>query len=497
MNSIQFGRTKILRDETEVTADNVVKIVSETFLKHRQNNIDIDELYRYYKGNQPILLRQKKIRPEICNKIVENRANEIVSFKTGYLCGEPLQYISRGDSENVTEEIGKLNDLMVLCSKEYLDTEIAEWMYICGQGYRMVLPNGTGIANQIIPKLLSRKMPIMEDESPFSIYTLDPRYTYVVYHSGIGEPPIMSVKYVCHECNSTAHEDGSVTVSVYTPKWYFELTGKSGLSALKLKRTVANTLEFIPIIEYPLNNSRMGAFEIVLPILNAINMVQSNRLDGIEQFIQSLTVLYNADIDKDEVATLRESGFIKIKNYGDQKADIKEISQQLDQQQTQTLIDYMYQTVLNIVGMPNRNGGSSTSDTGTAVIVRDGWSAAEARAKQDETSFKRSELAFLKIVLHIMRGTTETTLKLSDIETKFTRRNYENIQSKAQVLCQMLQNEKIHPQLAFTHSGMFSDPEAAYLLSKKYYNSAKEESIKPEILTDTNVITNSGGGEIA
>jgi SPP1 family phage portal protein len=252
---------------------------------------------------------------------------------------------------------------------------------------------------------------------------------------------------------------------------------------------------YIPLIEYPLNNSRLGLFEIVLPILNSINTVQSNRLDGIEQFIQSLTVLYNADIDKEEVATLRESGFIKIKNYGDQKADIKEISQQLDQQQTQTLIDYMYQTVLNIVGMPNRNGGTSTSDTGSAVELRDGWSSAETRAKQDETMFKLSEMSFLKIILRIMRDTVGTNLKLSDIDTKFTRRNYENIQSKAQVLCQMLRNEKIHPQLAFTHSGMFSDPEAAYLLSKKYYDTAKKEAAAKENIVKPKAKAETGGGE--
>ena len=65
-----------------------------------------------------------------------------------------------------------------------------------------------------------------------------------------------------------------------------------------------------------------------------------------------------------------EAGLITLKSYGDNKPDLRIIAEQLDQQQTQTLVDYMYQTVLNIVGMPNRNGGFSTSDTGSAVIMR-------------------------------------------------------------------------------------------------------------------------------
>lgn len=44
----------------------------------------------------------------------------------------------------------------------------------------------------------------------------------------------------------------------------------------------------------------MGAFESVVPLLDAINNVQSNRLDGIEQFIQSLMVFYNCTLGEDE-----------------------------------------------------------------------------------------------------------------------------------------------------------------------------------------------------
>lgn len=40
---------------------------------------------------------------------------------------------------------------------------------------------------------------------------------------------------------------------------------------------------------------------------------------------------------------------------------------------------------------------------------------------------------------------------------------------KSQVLVSMLQQPKIHPLLAFQHSGLFVDPERAYTLSMNYY----------------------------
>ena len=106
--------------------------------------------------------------------------------------------------------------------------------------------------------------------------------------------------------------------------------------------------------------------------------------------------------------------------------------------------------------------------------MRDGWEAAEARAKATEETFKSSEKQTLKIVLKILRDTVSTNLRLTDIVTHFTRRNYDNIASKSQVLIAMLNNPKIHPELAFAYCGMFIDPESAYLQSMAYY----EEQMK-------------------
>jgi len=483
-----FGRRKILCDEPNITERNVVKVLTDALFTHNQNRTEIENLYNYYKGKQPILRREKQIRPEICNKIVENRANEIASFKVGYLCGEPIQYVSRGSTDEVSEGISKLNDMMLLCGKSAKDKELAEWMYICGLGYRMIAPNKPYIEQNVIPKLLNRKLKFSEDESPFDIYTLDPRNTFVVYHSGLGEKPLMGVKFV-------VQQDKTVIFSVYTENNYFELRSHNLISGFKLdhSKTEKRTINEIPIVEYPLNNARLGAFEVVLPILNAINTVQSNRLDGVEQFIQSLWVLYNAEIDEDVIGQLREAGLIKLKSFGENKADIKVIAEELDQTQTQTLIDYMYQTVLNIVGMPNRNGGNSTSDTGSAVIMRDGWESAEARAKSDELMFKEAERKLLKIALQVTRSTVGTTLKLSDIEVKFTRRNYENILAKSQVLTSMLASDKIDPLLAFTHCGMFSDPEDAAKMSLAHYEKVKSEQSKAEQPPLTEAIPKVGG----
>jgi SPP1 family phage portal protein len=345
----------------------------------------------------------------------------------------------------------------------------------------MAFANGEYITDEIVPKINNRATQFTEDEAPFDVYTLDPRYTYVVYHSGLGEKPLMAVKYVYKQnyaIPGIALPSSEIIFSVYTKDSYYQIEGDTVGGSMSAPAPKPMALKAIPIVEYPLNNARLGIFEIVRPLLNAINTVASNREDGVEQFIQSLILLYNCDIDDDSAKSLREAGLIKLKSVGEIKADLKILAEQLDQSQTQTLVDYMYQTVLCIVGMPNRNGGTSTSDTGSAVIMRDGWESAEARAKRDETAFKRSERQFLKVILKIVRQTVGTPLKLSDIEVKFTRRNYSDILSKSQVLTTMLGCDKIAPILAFTHCGMFSDPEDAAKQSAEHYEKVKAEADK-------------------
>lgn len=446
------GRRMILTDETEVNIGNVVQILRKALPYHWKNRSEISYLWSYYKGRQPILNRVKEVRPEITNKIVENRANEIVSFKSGYLMGEPLQYVSRGNAENVADAINQLNEFVFAEEKPAKDKELADWFHICGTSFRMVLPD---------------EMAGEDDESPFEIYTLDPRNTFVVYNNGLGNKPILGVKYV-------VDENGVVHYSCYSDHEYFEIVESKVISY------DTHILGEIPIIEYPLNMARIGAFELVIPLLDAINLTDSNRLDGVEQFIQALMLFHNVDISSEDFDELRERGAIKFKDIDPQlKAEINYLVSNLNQGETQTLVDHMYQTVLTICGMPNRNGGSSTSDTGSAVIMRDGWSAAEARAKDSELMFKKSERIFLKVVLNICRTLADMDLKVCNVEIRFTRRNYENILQKAQVLDLMLKNNKIHPRLAFEHCGLFVDPDLAYTLSAEY---AEEQEQKAQEL---------------
>lgn len=440
------GREVLFTSEKVITKDNLLKVLDRVLPIYEKNKNESDYLYWYYRGKQPILNRIKKFRPEINNKVVENHANEIVSFKKGYTFGEPVQYVRRAVKDQGTvnptgdngEAIMRLNEIMACEDKASSDEELAEWFFITGTAYRMALPKE-------------------EDDdtvSKIEMETLDSRYTAIVYNTGFGKKPVMSIQEVVIDS-----EEDIRRFCIYTPHEYFEV--EDG----KIVKQEPHILGTIPIIEYPANNTRIGAFELVLQLLDAINLATSNRLDGIEQFIQSFMKFINVRIDKEKYEQLKEEGALLFTSEPGNPADVGIVSSELNQSQTQIVVDHLYQMVLIICGMPDRQGNNrTTGDTGQAVMLRDGWAAAESKAKETESSFKKSEKKFLKYILSLE---DDLQLKVSDIDIKFTRNKTDNLLTKTQGLQNMLE-AGVTPQIAFSLSNLFSDPEQACKDSEPY-----------------------------
>lgn len=444
------GRRKVYTHKREINESNVAEVLSDALAVHNLNRAEIHYLERYYRGIQDVLMRQKPVRPEINNKVVVNIANEIVTFKTAYFIGTPMQYVSVGAAHAAAAEVLKLNRYMRAEDRDSKDKEICDWFHICGVSERLVLPS-TG-------------------DSPFEIFTIDPKDAFVIYHSGIGERPMAGVII-------QQDEDGQTIYCVYTENRYFEI--KAG----KVIAESYHMLGRVPLIEYLNNEARMGAFEVVLPLLNAINTLESNRLDDVEQFVQSLMVFENCEIDDEVMQALKNDLGLMIKSEPGSPAKVYRVDGQLSQEGAQTIKDDLYNSVLTICGMPNRNGGSSTSDTGSAVALRDGWESASSRASDTEKMFDRADRRFLAVVLNICNNAQALDLNIVDIKQEHARNNLSNMQSRMQILCEALNNERIHPKFAWIAAGV-PNAEEWYRLSEQYQEAEREKLSNELVLVE-------------
>lgn len=432
-----FGRKTIHTTAKVITAENIIKELESALSVHIKNRAEIEYLDGYYRGDQPILYRQKKVRADINNRIVENHAFELVESKTAEIVGEPIQYVLRGTDKDKSEAIKQLNDYMESEDKGYHDIELCRWRSICGTGYRFV-DRDNGMAG-------------IMDETPFFIRTENPMETFVVYFS--------DSKLPAYSCQIRCDEDGDEVYFIYTNTEYFRIKGWS------IIESGVNGNRMIPVIEYPNNERRLSDIEMTILITDSINVMQSDRVNGIAQFIQALMKFKNCEVDEESFLNMVKLGAVCVKDTGDGKqSDVDIMTAELDQQQSQVAKDDAYQNFLLIQGKPGRQENSG-GDTGQAVVLRNGHYEAEKRAELSEPIFKRAERNFLRVVLHNLRVNQLLDLKLSDIEIKITRSKTDNMLVKAQVL-QLLLSSGIEYGRAIKTINLWSDPEEVTIESR-------------------------------
>ena len=463
-----WGRLDIYASSDVITAENVVDELNTALPYHVQNLLQEDFLYWYRRNVQPILHRHKDVRPEIMNIVQENHADEICTFKNGYFLTKPAFYVARNTKSQ--GKVDKLNEYLYLSGKQEADNANVNWFHTVGKAVLLVEPDRNN-----------------DKEVPVHAYALDPRSAFVVYSLRPGNEPVMGVnmvvvdnvaKFDVFTKDSVYHLTGGVTGRLLTT----QVNGDFLATAVSVDSVEPNALGMIPIIEYRYNDINMGAFESVLPLLDAINNVISNRIDGVEQFIQSLAVATNCEFPEGTTANdIQKAGMIILKSIGENKADFKILSEQLNQSETQVLVDHLYEQVLKICAMPSTmKGGRSTSDTGAAVLARDGWYQADCSARNTEDLFKKSNRQFDRILLKILKQRGLLDLGIADFELHFDRGETVNVQAKAQSFHTLL-SAGLHPVLAAGKSGVSSDPVADIKMSEKYLKMIWGDPDHPEI----------------
>lgn len=467
VQNIFFGRRDIYTVAEEITEENVIDEVNSALTYHLMNVQEEDYLYWYRRGFQPVLDRTKTYNDFVCNKVVVNLAESITSFKNGYLLQEPAFYVSRKAGKKA--KVDKLNEYLHRSGKQTADNQLADWFHMVGKAVLYVEPNE-------------------DPDIPLKAFALDPRSAFVVYSLRPGNKPMFAVNIVLSDTTSL--------IDVYTEDRIFRLRGGATqqktsdyknyvTTASYITKVEKNALRHIPIIEYRYNSVNMGSFEAVLPLLDAISDIQSNRADGIAQFIQSIIVAVNCQFEEGTTANkIKEAGMIALSSIGENKADFRVLSEELNQDQTQTLVDNLYDQVLKICAMPSStNGSRGTYDsTGSAAIFNNGWEQAASCARNTEDLFRESNCWFDAILVDVLKRKGILDIKPIDFELNFVRNETANVQSKAQAAQTMLAMG-MHPELAFKKSGLSNDPVSDVKMSEKYLKliwGDPDEAVKAE-----------------
>lgn len=431
----RYGRKIAYTNAEEINSGNVVKVIGNCIGTFNFNKTIIKYLWNYYKGDQPVLYRQKKTNGDIKNVVVENHAYEIVQFKVGQTYGEPVQFISRVDDDRVNKAVDALNDYMADANKQEKDIKAGEWQSATGTSFKAIIPR--------------------KGEIPFIITAPTPLNTFMIYNENT-EEPVLAVQEL-------KDEDG---------RWYklaFSDTMSFKIMDGNVVETKLHTYGSIPIVEFPNNHERISDIELVIGLLDAINNMQSNRMDSIQQFVEYWVKFVNCEIDTETFEKMKESHALVVKSINkDNKSDVDIMTQELNQTQCQVAKEDLLDNAQAILAIPNRESQNSGGDTQGAVSLRAGWDFSKARAKQKDPIVKSAEKRLAMVALSVLR-ISGNDLKLSkrDFDVQISHSPLDNLYTKTQALAQMLQ-AGINPRIAIATCGLWGDSEKTFLLSKPY-----------------------------
>lgn len=246
--------------------------------------IDYNERYKerfemlenYYLGKHGILERLKDDRLSN-NKVVVNHAKYITDTNVGYLLGNPVDY-QVGEEHNIEA----LLDAYKRQTINDLDSEIAKDVSIFGMQYEYVYAN--------------------ENAEPKSCES-DNKNTIIVYDDTVEHNKLFGLIYRPIYKGATFKYWEIIYVDKQIKRTY-----KSFSKSLQQVGTdEPHAFGDVPIICYKNNPEFMGDYEPVISLIDAYNLLQSDRVNDKEQLVDAILCLYGMDLEPEQAEMLHES----------------------------------------------------------------------------------------------------------------------------------------------------------------------------------------------
>lgn len=411
-------------------------ILSELIKRHGQGLERLGRLVDYYMGKHAILDRKRSGDKIANNRIICNHAKYIVDMAESYLVGNPISYASSEDYN--IEPIKNCYSDQDMAS---IDAEIEKEMSICGRAYELIYAD--------------------ENSQPRSV-RLSPFETFVVYSQQVGKKPLFGVHYY-RKYDIRGNVNG-VSCMVCDEDTIYTYEGQADdFASMTLKSRERHYFGAVPILEYENNEERQGDFEQIVSLIDAYNLLMSDRVNDKEQFVEAFLFLSGIDLDSDQAAKLKEERIL----MGYEGARAEYLSKVMSESDVEILRNNIKQDIHRFSMVPDLSDETFGNNlSGVAIKYR--LMGFEQHVKNKERYFsktlkKRFELynAFLTL-----KGSMEY-VPIHRVDVVFTR----NMPTNDLELSQMVSNlhgiatsETLLAQLPFV-----TDPkEEAELASREY-----------------------------
>ncbi len=297
----------IIIDKDLLNSDGSISLalLSKCLANHAELLDRYNKLYNYYDGEHRIKERTLSNSSLPNNKLVCNHAEYITDMATGYVFGVPISYSG--------EKVEEINELFTTIDEDSHNNELALDLSIHGVGYELLFMN--------------------DDKVPYpELAVSSPLSSFLVVDDTVKHKPIFAVTY--NEKKDIEDKNVGYDVIVYTDT----KATKYSFKDLKDKNAtmVGESEHFfkeIPLIEYKNNKTLKGDFEGVISLIDAYNLLQSDRVNDKEQLVDALLAVTGVSFGDDEnemTATaklVKEIKILELPSDGDAKWLVKNLNE--------------------------------------------------------------------------------------------------------------------------------------------------------------------------
>lgn len=391
-------------DETALNKELIYKLIQ----KHAQEHQRLKKLKSYYMGEHAILKHERRNKNAPNFKTVANHAKDIADTATGYFMGNAIKY-------NNTAE-GDLEPLLVAfdgAEIDQVDAQNALNMSIYGRAYEYIY------AKEGLTELDST--------------SVDPENVFLVYDDSIERKALFAVYY--YEIKDDTKNATKYQAEVFTQNLHYHIVLRdSSTGTTQNEQVEPHNLGQVPIIEYRNNHFAIGDYEQQISLIDAYNSLMGNRVNDKEQAVESILVLYGAQLAdnledaREAMRILAEEGLLELPT--DAKADF--LKNALDENATEILRKALKEDIYTFSHVPNLTDENFAGNS-SGVAMEFKLLGLEMITKTKEANYKRGIRQRISIFAHYL-GMQQIALEAHSIVPQFSRGLPKNLLELSQVI---------------------------------------------------------------
>lgn len=387
----------------------------------RQKQIEHYNKLEAYMMNEAVVSRQAPHQI----LAVTNFARYISKTNVGYLLGNPVQYLV-SDGYNIDAIIDSYRKQTI----GKLDVELATDASVFGHAFER----------------------IYTDENSDSWSTrVDPRNVILVYDDTVKHEKMFAVVYVPSYDEKGEVIRGQFEATILTPTMVMERTLKNGELIGDGKDDTTHSFGEVPIIEYMNSSDRIGDFEPVISLIDAYNILQSDRIIDRERLVDAILAFYGSDFDEKQRKELKDSRIIANMPEG---SKIEYVIKNIDEADADVLRQTITTDIHKISMTPDMSDEKfAGNSSGVAILYK--LLAFEQHIKDKERYFEDSLMDRFRLYNNfLVAKSTMAIVPTEEIDAVFKRALPQNDLETSQMInnligTELVDKETLAAQLSF------------------------------------------------